>query len=538
MLISYQQITVEGRDPVYTVRRGALTAHFSGILFVNGVSCQEESALFILEEFERSGQIPFDRIKGHYALVIVDENTKRKIVFTDNSGMFKSYVYENAVSTSFLDIARYAHRRPDDFSPSSVVEFFYFGHLYFGKTFFSDIRSVAPDEYCLFDGDTMRVLHKNIRPITAECTEEFLSMYYASLNSFVGKNLSLDVTGGVDSRLNIALFSAFGLPFELAVSGMDGNKDIAIARQVSHAVQRPFYPTFHDVEEIDDGAIFDEIFMMTDGMIDSVAYHRNHQMNMARKERGIEVAISGVGGELYKDFWWLQDFPFYRKASSDIRKLYDYRIGALPVPVSLFAEQYADKAAVLRDDTIAALSEFTLRTNTETYDNIYYNYKMRANAGAYISAASRYVPVYAPLVELDLVRFGFHLPRHRRFFNNFHREIISSQADMLAKIKTTEQVTVSSRTSDKIVDVVSYVFDKNKRMIKKILQKKVGKTFFQQSPQNRAIFQKIEELGLLDDSVDILRKCGVLRHDVRAETIPDSVKGKIVTVASLVRYLQ
>lgn len=537
MLFDEKKLIISDSEDIRRLKHDGFEVYYKGVVFVKGFKCYEESIKYILKGLRKDDNISFDDIRGNFFILIQDTMRNKRVFFTDNSGMFKSYIYKKMVSTSFLNLAKHTSQSENDFSLDAIVEFFHFGHTYLEKTFMDSIKVLPPETYILIEDGDFKHVKKDIEPMTANTDSDFIDTYHSILDSMGDSGVSIDATGGIDSRLNLALFYSAGVDFEMAVSGIEGNRDIAIAQKISQTINKPFYPTIHTVEDIKDSSVFDEIFYMTDGMIDVVSYHRNHQMNLDRQRRGVKLAVSGVGGELYKDFWWLQDIPFYNKKSINLQRLYKYRIGSTALSKGIFTDKLAEKSMNLKDNTIHALSDFKLQTNTQTYDNIYYNYKMRGNAGAYITAANNYFPMYAPLVELELVRYGFHLPRYSRFFNNFHRELITSHVRELSTIKTTENITVSSGKVDKIIDISNYLLDKNKRMIKKVIQKVTGKTFFQQSPQNAEIYKKIEGIGLLKESCEILYDCKILNANISRNVLPNSVKGKVITLANFIKYL-
>ena len=60
-----------------------------------------------------------------------------------------------------------------------------------------------------------------------------LDRFAALARSLDGCALSVDATGGFDSRLVLCLLDAHGLPFELATSGRPGAPDTEVARAVA-----------------------------------------------------------------------------------------------------------------------------------------------------------------------------------------------------------------------------------------------------------------------------------------------------------------
>ena len=76
-----------------------------------------------------------------------------------------------------------------------------------------------------------------IAPAEGEVLEHFASLK----KSLSGRALSVDATGGFDSRLVLCLLGNQSLPFELAISGLPGTADTEIARQIATMLGRPFH---------------------------------------------------------------------------------------------------------------------------------------------------------------------------------------------------------------------------------------------------------------------------------------------------------
>ncbi len=121
------------------------------------------------------------------------------------------------------------------------------------------------------------------------------------------RNSQHGLTGGIDSRLLAVLLSYFGVPFEVAASGVRGTTDLVIAEKVAKVLDRHFHITYHHIDDFE--STVPEIFGLGDGLFDVVRYHRAFQLQRDRISRGVSLVMSGTGGELFKDFWWLQDFP-------------------------------------------------------------------------------------------------------------------------------------------------------------------------------------------------------------------------------------
>ena len=157
-----------------------------------------------------------------------------------------------------------------------------------------------------------------------------LDAYAADLErSLAGKALSIDLTGGFDSRLVACLLRARGLGQEAAMTGEPASIDAALATNVANILDLPMHVQRQNIDHLDD-----ELTMLsadTDGLVDVAKMHRDWQAAHARLERGITVLAHGGGGELLKDFYFHHEFPFYGRRPVSLERLYDLRIVPMPL---------------------------------------------------------------------------------------------------------------------------------------------------------------------------------------------------------------
>ena len=512
--------------------------HFKGLFFTSGKRAGKESIEFILSDFLSNGNIDFSSIYGNYFVYIIDKKNNKQYFFVDNSSIFKAYIYKNSISTSFIEIIdNFKDISVENLNHSGVVEFLHFGFTYFENTLINDIYKISGNDFYVFEDDKLIKKEKGLQPINSESQINFDQFFKDLIYAVNGLKVSLDLTGGFDSRLILSYFQKNGADFELAISGMKGNSDIEIASKLSKIVKKEFCPTFHSLDSLNEETL-KSIFINSDSQIDILEYHRNSQLNYDRNSRGVELQISGVGGELYKDFWWLQDFPFYNSSKIKIEKLYNLRIESSTFPHSIFEDKLKEYSLTLKSNTVNHLEKFILGSNTETYDNIYYSYKMNTNAGVYLTIANNFFTAYAPLLENELVKVGFNLKRRQRFYNNFHRNKITQNSSRISRVRTTEGISASSFWLDKIIDIIYYVADKTKRLIKQILRKIYNITYLQETPTNPKIYSIIKSNSVFEDHLKILKENNILKSDLNENQIPDKLIGRILTLGCFVKRVK
>jgi Asparagine synthase len=535
MLLRGGQLETTGRET------GSLTTadyqvRWHGLVYLKGRAAGLPSLQTFAEAAKTNLAAAAAELKGVFFVAVKHLESGDCYAFVDNSALFHAYYSLRFVSTSFIELARLEELRPENLDDESLVELFHFGTISFGRTLFSNIRKIDPDVIvCIKAGGTATLIPKPLPDIAAapdQPFEEFLRDFACSV---AGKSISLDLTGGIDSRLLAAALSYYGLPFELAASGVPRSRDLQIAEHVATVLGRNFVPTYHNP----DGADWEEILAVCEGMCDPAKAHRPIQLQQDRQRRGIEVALSGAGGELFKDFWWLQDFPLYRRRRSSLQRLYAFRLVAIEPQHSYLARRYRAVSKTYRSRTLLRLSRYIAETNTQTYDRIYYFFKMREFAGRFLTNSLQYLEVYAPYLERDAVRVGYGLSRGQRFFNRYHRELITRFHPGAAGIPTTEGgMSVSSKPRDLSVDLARYMADRCKRLARKAGQRVLSKSYFQESANHPHLAACLRELVVTRRSVERLQEEGILRRSLQATTVRPGYLGTILALDWLLEMLE
>jgi asparagine synthetase B (glutamine-hydrolysing) len=524
MLIRAGEITREAAE-TNALSTPAYDICWSGFAYRKGFLAGAPS----LGEFNKVCEADIPRaaadLKGAYFVAISCKESGNTYAFVDPAGLYHSYYSSRMIGTSFLRLSREEKFTSEDINPEALVEFFHQGCIYEDKTLFRGINKISPFSVVRSNpwGST-EVLPKPVADISEAPKHSLESLLRDFADAAKNDFMSMDITGGVDSRLLTTVFSYFGVPFEMASSGRPGIPDIEIAAKVAAVLGHPFHATYHSAEQ----ANWDELFYLSDGMFDVTKNSRYIQLQKDRRGRGCTLSVSGTGGELYKDFWWLQDFPFYSRRRPHLARLYSYRIAARAPQHSLLRERYRRISEGYRDRALHSLGEYTAPSNTKTYDRIYYYYKMRGFAGCFLSSGSEVLRMGMPYLDPEAVSIGYNLPRSQRLLNRFHRKTISHYSRRVAGMPTTEGGVSSASGGLAIsLDLGRYVLDRCKRLTKKIGERVLGTTFFLGSPDDPRL--KDELLHTLTDrrTTELLADCQVLKHPADPQSLPARYLGSI-----------
>ncbi|RNB80592.1 hypothetical protein EDM59_25030 [Brevibacillus nitrificans] len=509
-----------------------------GFLYLLGIppgaaSVREFSRLIALRGMDRA----LRELRGHFFMVVKEKQTHKYTCFTDNNGGFTAFQSKTAAATSFLEMVSYHGLTSSSLDRDSVLEFVNFGNVFANKTLVEGISRIDRNQIIRFGPNGKSVHSKNLAPIDAGNGEfHYLPFFEKMAASIKDYRLSVDLTGGVDSRLIAVLLDYFGVPFETTVSGMDGMEDVEIAKEVAAAMGTTLHVTRPAIDNLEDS--IPEVFRVSDGLNDVFKHYRSYQHNQNRVKRGIELALSGIGGEFLKDELWLQDFPFYTSKTARLDRMFHMFMLPIPCKNDYFTAEYVSANQKLQNGTLHALTRFALDTNTKTYDNIYYHYEFPVIGGGFITAANRVLPSYAPMVEPDFVQFGFHLKRRERFFNTFHRKTISKVNPRIAKIRTSEGgISVSSDKWEVGKDIQKYVWDKGTRLMKVIERRLFHGSYTRQPADHPEFSTRIRESRLAREAVELLKEEKILHAKVQLQDIHDAHLSHFLSLSLFMEFL-
>jgi asparagine synthetase B (glutamine-hydrolysing) len=535
MLLGKRSLIVD-QSQTSSVLTDRYQIYWNGLLYWEGFPAGTESVFKFAEEINHGIAEAAARLKGVFFIVIRDRCVDRYYALVDNSGLYHAFYSNRLAGNSFLEIAGLEGLRAADFNPEAVVEFLHFGCIYSGRTFFPSIRKIDAEAIISFQPDgRIEVLPKKLPDISSPAERSFEELLRELAKSAGDETISLDLTGGVDSRLLAVVLSYFGMPFELAGSGVAGNRDLRIAENVAEILGREFHPTYHDPEKTSWG----EVFHLCDGLFDLAKADRPLQLQRDRVSRGVTLAVSGAGGELFKDFWWLQDFPLYSRPKPNLERLYAMRIAPAEPEHSLLSDEYQMISRRYRERLLNAFSSYTVAGNTQTYDRIYYAFKMREFAGRFLTNSARLLQVHAPYLDHEAARIGYGMRRSERFFNNYHRRVITSLSPLAARVHTTEgNMSVCSDRSAVLSDLWKYARDRGIRIAQKAGQRMFGKAYWQERSDHPNLSRVLREMIAARRSIERLQEHGILHDSVKISQLKSGYWGTVLGLDMLLAGLE
>lgn len=506
--------------------------------FVSGRPTIERLARDLLQ---RSLPAIAAELRGVFGLLIFDKLAHTWAAMVDNAGLYKLYRDDRAVCSSFLGlVASHSSRR--SISRDALVEYLAQGQIYGGATMIAGVVKIRLDEIVELRRPSSVIVSKKSLPATSPYDEErFLAHMKALLDSCLGQKISIDITGGYDTRLLLVLLDNLGADYELAISGWAGAADVQIAREIAAALGRPLFVTWHKWADLETELL--ECFRYADGQLDPVHFHRDRMNAAARLARSVDVIVHGGAGGHYKDYFYLQDFPWYGSKRVRFDRFYDWRITPVRWPNELLT---AEARALLREARERAIRRFEAHrvdTNNESYDRAAFFVCDSESFGGHLCAYTNMgLEVAAPFLDYHNMLMCFVIPPWDRFMTRWHRRLITAANAKIAKIRTTENYTASTLPEDRWRNLIGYLGPQVRRVAKKITQRVLGKSMFFKigapACDDPAFRPAVRSTVLFEEAVEHLKSVGVLNPDARPQDVRDHHVPAVLNAGLLLRWLE
>lgn len=403
---------------------------------------------------------------------------------------------------------------------SEIADFLIHGWYYFEGTPLQHIKKEVSYQSSVIDSEKSELKNLNFN----ELIEDFISKFEDLSNRLNGKKISVDLTGGIDSRLVATLLKHYGVNFDGVFSLISGNNnELSIVKKVSEALNIKL----HTINEVEDNIEIEELIHLSEGLADFNSLISLVETLKYRSSEEYDLTITGVGGELYKDFWWQQDFPFYGTKAPNIEKLVHTRMYPCRYPDSLFNEESL-KCDRRLNTFISRLGSYSDGKNISTYDKLYYQVRIKEQVSLLSNISNKYGSIFSPLIDPYFVELASNIPANKKWFNKFHREIISRLNKTVARIPTTEGgISVSNQFDDLSRDAWKYLITKSKKAAQRYAKK------------NSFINSNSTYTEIFEESVIYLKKVGFINTDFKHSTCINNqkLKSRLITVSFLIKKL-
>jgi hypothetical protein len=512
-------------DGFARVETDTCTYYYKGVFYMRGRKAGRESIVAFAQEYESSGVLPFAKAFGAYSCAIAHPKGQT-IFFADNSNLNCFYVGPNAISSSFLELIRYENA--STFDDEALCEFLALGGVFYGKTLVKGITLSASDSTYVCSDETLRREDKGVGDIDAPTAiEDVADFFRDTAYALSDESVSLSLTGGYDSRLVFVCLKDH-LPLNVFISCSDESApDVYWAKQAALAAGRTLEIVNVAKPSVNEDYLR-QLFDYADGLAPFVddSYMRISAFMLNRRDTGYTCYLTGDGGVRHKDWYWLQDFPFYRMRHTNLGRFYDQRLQVIRTSIPV-GERLEEPYRGLRPRMIKGMRPYLMAINTESYDSVGFHVQGDLVKPKY-TIHSRVVPSYAPLWELELLRYSFHLPRRERFFYNSMRKVITARSKAVARTPTVYGTTASSEPRYLARDVVFQGIDYSRKAVRLLGRTLLHRSLFVGHTSTWSAEVEVRELDLSRRALDYCTSERLIRPGTRVSDVSYPVLGRII----------
>jgi hypothetical protein len=509
-----------------------------GSLFVPGYALGRASAVHLLAKvidcgIDRGSQVG----RGTYWLVL-REPSGQVHHLVDPSGLQRIFFSKTAVYGSYTTGLKALGATLSDCSHEGIVEFLNFGRFGADFSHHPELRALSGSARLeVGPGGSISLFDRNLAAPGFDPGQPAAEFFQGMADSLQGAKVSVDLTGGLDSRLVAGLLDAFGLDFETALSGADHYSEFSIAERVSRRLGKGFQRYGHDIDLIADD--LRRHIRRSEGLIDGVATHRASLLQEARHSEGYDVVIGGVGGENFNDYTLVQDLPFVGRRHANLERFFDLRLNPVLMPEGLLNPTFSAVQNGFRGRILDRLEGYRGANSTATYQNIFYRHRVGPITAVQVSATQRLgMGHLMPLMDYPLFCAGYQLSMRERLASGWHRHLINDHAPAVSGIASTSGIAAYGGRMGLLRDLCGYGSNTLKRGIRKADQRLFKRAYPQESPDNLGLLPALRSTTLAAEAFDRVKAAGVLRADLKLSQLPNFWLGKVITLGVFAEILE
>lgn len=529
ILISDRAKTVTGED--------GSSLSYEGVFFIPPHRLGDASARFFLSMVKESGLSPAIRkTKGNFYAVYTDVNGKR-FAFVDNGAIYLAYAGKGEISSDFFNLLEKFSPSVNDMDLWALFEILHNGVIHTDRTPIKEVRRIGRDEVINLDDEGKICSEpKGLSDpfVIDDSAPSFDNVFGGILESIKGEHISIDLTGGLDTRLTLGLLLSHNIEFETASSGILGHPDFEIPITLARLGGFENYPYLHNPTTLQDD--IEPLIEAFDCLTNSVALHRYYRMINERLNRGVTLALLSAGGGFFRDFWWLSDWPIFNKKKPNIAALY-YRRMATRIEFALF------KGTILKEIALN-FNENTVKNLEAKYggrsparlanDACAYFYHVHGIGSAGLTGYNRFIPTLGHFYDPELLLTGANMPIKLRRMNGFIRQIVSASNPAIAKVRTDRGQSLSDKRMDRFIDELQFIFDIGGRALRRIRHRLTGKAVHKE-PNHPEYMRLVRALPQYRDSLKMCQKLNLVNNSLDPTDIPNRFIGSIIAVGELLR---
>ena len=441
-----------------------------------------------------------DDLDGPFCLIIQKPRINKTWIITDHAGILNVYRYNKGnsiiLSTSALSLSRAFNVT---INRNSVCQFLRTATICDHETIYNEIQLLDPGSiYLVEDEPEFRLtLEKRYWKSPTE-VEEGLTFNAAKkrmskqlverISPLAGENLISDFTAGFDSRMIVsALANVRNFPEEgdiqSFVFGPPGSGEVNLVKEISArlGLENQHLSLPDDWPERFGDYILRSLGL-TDGEENICTYAPILYANEI-KSKNHSLSLNGLGGELYRDFWWIQEVLCSKKPAN-YKRLVETRVLQYEYDYSVFSDEWRKEMELLSGllqrkytDTNGDM-DLNKAYNTLQIDNIYLRQKIRRWAGRTISSTNQLIRAVAPLTLKKCLEAGMTVPPKYKRNGQIVRAVIENLYPKLAAERMLNGTPCQNLRISNFHRFFPLLPEMVKKGVRKVSQKVLGRTIF------------------------------------------------------------
>jgi len=512
---------------------------WEGVLFIPHFAEGETSAAEFLRLVVEIGLEKATRVLKGLFFAVYENPRGERFAFVDNCGYFYAYRSENLVSADFVDFLDSGKFGISDIDLAGITDLLREGLLFFDRTPIEGVTRIAADSII-----SEKPVSSGFSTISKGLIDIFTpdddvrppdEIIAESLESFRGRKIAIDLSGGLDTRLTLAFCLAREIPFTAFSHGVPGHPDIEIPKRLAEVGGFEYRPVFVEPNDLPDD--LDGMLSKMDYLHNTISFYDNYKMNLDLLRDGFDLRVQSGSAVMLRDFWMFSDWPFCKRWKPNFARLYSIRMKSKSYPGMFKNTHIENLDRTFDDDIVRALERRYSRSPARLANEACaFHYRHRAGGGRVMTFGNRQIPTFPLFCDYELIHSAANMRYSDKRMHRFFREHVSSASPALARIKTDRGQSFRDGKAAIMADKIALLFDLGGRLYRKIRYRVTGKPMSQ--PLTHADMSKaIRALFQFPPDLKILQKAGFINPSLSPDEIPTGKIGNIIAAAEIVKKL-
>ncbi len=499
---------------------------WSGTLRYPGYRVGGESARAFLEDNTAFGD-RVSKLRGTFALEYCENSAS--YIAVDNRADYTVFFHGNKIFTSLLSLLDESHFTVSQLDLNAVLELMFYGNIYSQRSPVKGVQRLSGSEYLFWSDGKLTVKKKAhlIDPITL--TDENLNLYdeVNKVFSDMPDRISLDLTGGGDTRLTIAFLMSCGKEFEVATTGGDDFPDVIIAKRIAAILKKKIHQYVQKLEDVESD--LNILLELSDGLSNPLLFQRRFRMNALRRQRGIEHALSSFGPP--KDAYWSFLWPFIGRQNLNVDQYYWIKLK--PHLNNHIFENTAFQPVLsgYRRYIIEIISRFERQPAFLYADAIGYHFNEKLHN---IKENIDQIDTTYLYIEPEVIQAIKNFPTQRQYNHRFFSDYTTPVCPEVSAIRTDKGLNLLSGFPHNFSNELISRMEILKKIDRRIRYKLTGKSV-KQTADHPALYNRLKKTTTFREAVHLLQKYNLIAGTV--ETIPNGMAGPVLSLCEIVKRL-